>query len=137
MKNKNIYIVAYYYKKPKPHVNTSQKGWMDNPDNVRWDEKVGITRGISKKDIQAHVIVNLSEKRVERNNLNGNKDFEQIFQYFFAGYSKYITEVMGQLDPAYLEHMVNVWEADLKSMPDEENVVDVPAQVLSETVSTQ
>ena len=136
MKDNNIYIVAYYFKKPKAHVNTSVKGWMDNPDNVRWDEKVGITRGISKKDIQAHVIVNLSEKRVEKNSLNGNKDFEQIFKYFFAGYSKYITEVMSKLDPAYLEHMVNVWEADLQSSADESNVVDIPAQVVSETVSS-
>jgi hypothetical protein len=137
MKDKNIYIIAYYYKKPKNHVNTSVKGWMDNPDNVRWDEKVGITRGISKRDIQAHVIVNLSEKRVERNNLNGNKDFEMIFKYFFSGYSKYITEVMSKLDPAYLEHMVNVWETDLAANPEAGEIIDVPAQVISETVSTK
>jgi hypothetical protein len=135
-KDTSIYIVATYYKKPKDHVNTSKAGWMKDPNNIRYDEQVVITKGIGKKETQAHVIVNLSKKSVERNTLNNNKDFDLLFQYFFTNYSKYITEVMGRLDPEYLQNMVDVMEADLGSMP-EDNVVDVPAQVISETVSTK
>lgn len=137
MKDTDVYIVAWYYKKPKEHVNTSKKGWMDNPDNIRWDERVGITRGVKGKDQQATVIVNLTKKQVTRNALNGNKDFDQIFQYYFTGYSKYITEIMDKLHPGYLEYMVNTMEADLAPIPTEENIIDVPAQVVSETVSTK
>ncbi len=133
---KDIYIVAYYYKKPKEHVNTSKKGWMDNPDNIRWDEKVTITKGLNKRDVQGTVIVNLTQKRVERNNLNHNKDFDTIFQYFFTNYDQYITRVMAEVDPGYLQNMVDVMSADLAAMP-EDNIVDVPAQVISETVSTK
>ncbi len=135
-KDTSIYIVASYYKKPKDHVNTSKAGWMNDPNNIRYDEQVAITKGLRKKEVQAHVIVNLSEKRVERNNLNNNKDFDLLFKYFFTNYSKYITEVMGKLDPGYLQHMVDVMEADLAAMP-EDNIVDVPSQVISETVSTK
>ena len=135
-KDTSIYIVASYYKKPKDHVNTSKAGWMNDPNNIRYDEQVAITKGLSKKEVQAHVIVNLSKKTVERNTLNNNKDFDLLFQYFFTNYSKYITEVMGKLDPAYLQNMVDVMEADLAAMP-EDNIVDVPSQVISETVSTK
>lgn len=135
-KDNSIYIVATYYKKPKDHVNTSQAGWMKNPDNIRYDEQVAITRGLGKKELQAHVVVNLSEKRVERNSLNNNKDFDLLFQYFFTNYNKYITEVMGKLDPGYLQHTVDVMQADLDSTPSQQ-VIDVPAQVISETVSTK
>ncbi len=135
-KDTSIYIVANYFKKPKDHVNTSKAGWMNDPNNIRYDEQVAITKGLRKKEVQAHVIVNLSEKRVERNNLNNNKDFDLLFKYFFTNYSKYITEVMGKLDPGYLQHMVDVMEADLAAMP-EDNIVDVPSQVISETVSTK
>lgn len=136
-KDTSIYIVASYYKKPKDHVNTSKAGWMSDPNNIRYDEQVAITKGLGKKEIQAHVIVNLSKKIVERNTLNNNKDFDLLFQYFFTNYSKYITEVMGKLDPGYLQNIVDVMEADLGKLPDEENIVDVPAQVISETVSTK
>ena len=136
-KDTSIYIVASYYKKPKDRVNTSKAGWMNDPNNIRYDEQVAITMGLGKKEVQAHVIVNLSKKTVERNTLNNNKDFDLLFQYFFTNYSKYITEVMGRLDPAYLQNMVDVMEADLGKMPEEENIVDVPAQVISETVSTK
>jgi len=142
-KDTSIYIVAKYFQKPKDHVNTSKAGWMKDPNNIRYDEQVAITKGLGKKDIQAHVIVNLSQKKVERNTLNNNKDFDLLFQYFFTNYSKYITEVMGKLDPGYLQNMVDIMEADLGSMPDEQivdvpaQVIDVPSQVISETVSTK
>lgn len=142
-KDNCIYIVASYYKKPKDHVNTSKAGWMKDPNNIRYDEQVAITKGLGKKEIQAHVVVNLSEKRVVRNSLNDNKDFELLFKYFFTNYSKYITEVMAKLDPGYLQHMVDVMEADLNSRPEEQivdvpaQIIDTPAQVISETVSTK
>ena len=63
-KDTSIYIVASYYKKPKDRVNTSKAGWMNDPNNIRYDEQVAITKGLGKKEVQAHVIVNLSKKKV-------------------------------------------------------------------------
>jgi hypothetical protein len=114
-KPKMIFLVAQYFKKPKPHVNTSQKGWMDNPENVRFDEQVAISRGLRSKDMHAQVILDLSNKRVEKNAFN-DKDFDEIFKYFFANYSEYIIRVMTELDPEYLEQMVNELEKEIEQI---------------------
>ena len=106
IKNKNIYLVAQYVQMPKQGVNTSKKGWMENPDNLRWDERVIISRGVKKRDQHAQVLLDLSEKRVERNSFT-DRPFDELFDYFFANYSQYITQVMTQLDPSYMNQVVS------------------------------
>lgn len=118
-KPKMIFLVAQYYKKPKPHVNTSVKGWMDNPDNIRFDEQVAITRGLKNKDMHAQVILDLSNKRVEKNSFN-DKGFDEIFKYFFANYHEYIIRVMGELDPEYLDQMMTEIEKEMEQMEAEQ-----------------
>lgn len=106
MKTKGIFLIAQYSMKPKPHVNTSKKGWMDNPENIRYDEQVIIARQIRNKDMNAQVILDLSNKRIDRNTFNTDKTFDEVFEYFFTNYNKYVVEVMGQLDPEYLAEVV-------------------------------
>ena len=130
-KPKGIFLVAQYFQKPKDHVNTSVKGWMDNPDNIRYDEKVAIVRGLKNKDMHAQIILNLGEKSVEKNSFNGTKNFDTIFTYFFTNYDKYITQVMGQIDPSYLSSIVDKMEAELAK---EDPAVDVVASVVEPEV---
>jgi hypothetical protein len=91
------------------------KGWMDDPANLRYDEKVEITRGVRKNAATAKIILNLVDKRVERNNFNENKDFKDLFKYFFGGYHQYITEVMKQLDPEYLTSILDELETEMNA----------------------
>ena len=130
-KPKMIFLVAQYFKKPKPHVNTSQKGWMDNPENVRFDEQVAISRGLRSKDMHAQVILDLSNKRVEKNSFN-DKDFDEIFKYFFANYSEYIIRVMTELDPVYLEQMVNELEKEIEQL-EANNIQDATINAETQT----
>lgn len=113
-KTKNIYLVAFYYLKPRPGVNTSQKGWMDVKENLRYDERVEITRGLKKDTDSANIILDLGNKQVVRNRFNSEKDFKELFKYFFGGYHQYITQVMRQLDPDYLTSVLDELEAELK-----------------------
>jgi len=101
-KPKSIFLVALYATKPKDHVNTSKKGWMDNPDNIRYDEQVSFTRGLRTKDMNAQVILDLSNKQVERNTFKTDKSFDDIFRYFLENYTDYVAQTMAQLDPEYL-----------------------------------
>ena len=112
MKNKNIYLVAFYYAKPRPGVQTQVKGWMDNPENIRYDERVEITRGLKKDAAAAGVIMDLSNKTVDRNRYGENKSFDEMFKYFFKGYNKYITQVMVQLDAEYFNKMLDEMQAE-------------------------
>ena len=128
MSTKNIYLVARYYLKPKPGVSTSTKGWMDDPNNIRYDEAVDIVRGLKKNTTSAQVILNLSTKVVEKNSWNDNKDFDRLFAYFFEGYHSYLTSVMKQLDPEYLTAMVDKMHSEIEAMPAEPAVVEAEVQ---------
>jgi hypothetical protein len=115
LKHKDIYLVAFYGIKPKDHVNTSKAGWMNDPNNIRYDERIEITRGVKKSANTAKIVMNLSAKTIEKNTWNNDAEFNLLFKYFFAGYHKYIIQVMTQLDPEYLEQMVNELEAEMKA----------------------
>ena len=134
MKHKDIYLVATYFKKPKDHVNTTKAGWMDDPENIRWDEKVEISRGLKNKDTQAHVLINLNTKTVERNSFNDNRDFDKIFRYYWTNYDRYMTQVMGQLDPGYLQKLIEEVSAELEA---EGQAVDTAAEVVDEEASAK
>jgi hypothetical protein len=114
-KEKDIYLVGFYSMKPRPGVRTTVKGWMNDQANLQYDEKVEITRGIKNSAMHARIILNLSQKKVERNGFNADRDFKSLFKYFFGGYHQYITEVMKQLDPAYLESVLNELQAEMEA----------------------
>lgn len=114
MHNKDIYLVAFYGMKPRRGVNTSVRGWMADKNNLQYDEKVEITRGQKKSSALANVVLNLSQKSVDRNTFNDDRDFKSFFKYYFGGYDQYITAVMKQLDPTYLTAILDELEAEMK-----------------------
>jgi hypothetical protein len=118
-KPKGIFLVAIYAMKPKSHVNTSRKGWMDNPDNIRYDEQVAITRGLRTKDMHAQVVLDLSSKVIVKNSFNTGKSFDEIFRYFLENYTEYMAQTMSQLDPVYLADLAKLMEAEMQEMPAE------------------
>lgn len=122
MKNKNIYLIAYYIQRPRDPSKTHIKGYIKDPANLIYDETVEITHGLSSKDRQhAQVVLDFTDKSVVTNKFNEQRDFDQLFKYYFEGYHKYITQVMAQLDPAYLQQMVDEIQADLDSSKEETN----------------
>jgi len=103
MSSKSIYLVAYYYMKPRNRVRTQTKGWMEDQSNISYDERVAVTRKLKSSDLStAKIILDLSNKSVVRNGWNNGKDFDTLFEYYHEGYPQYTTTVMNQLDPAYL-----------------------------------
>jgi len=123
-KNKDIYLVAFYHLKPRPGVNTSQKGWMDNFDNITYDESIEITRGVKKNSSIAKVILNLSKKSVDRNTWGTARSFDEYFKHYFMGYHKYVTTVMTQLDAEYMNSMLDEMQADLDAAKEPEAVTE-------------
>lgn len=120
MKKQSIYLVANYVTKPKNPKMTHIKGYMTNPENHQYDEQVAIQVKLRRKDINSRVILNLSTKTVERNGFNQNKDFNEMFKYFFKGYHKYITEIMSQLDPEYFNQMLDEMQKEIEEEKNEE-----------------
>lgn len=113
MAQKDIYIVGFYSTKPRKGVKTNVKGWMNDPSNLQYDEKVEITRGIKNSATNAKILINLSKKEVVRNGFNSDRDFKSLFKYFFSGYHKYITTVMTQIDPAFLTEILDELQTEM------------------------
>ena len=101
--------MAFYYARPKPGVQTQRAGWMNDPDNIRYDERVEITRGLKKDSAHSKIILNLSTK----NGWTEGKSFDELFKYFFKGYHQYITKIMTQLDAEYFNRMLDEMQAEL------------------------
>ena len=114
MKKQNIYLVAHYVTKPRDPRRTHVPGYMKDPANYQYDEQVQISARLRNKDITtAKIIMNLSTKTVDKNSFNSNKDFNELFKYFFKGYHKYVTDVMAQLDPEYFNQMLDELQSEL------------------------
>lgn len=133
MNNKNIYLIAFYSMKPRAGVNTSVKGWMDDHNNLQYDEKVEIVRGLKPRTIPAKIVLDFSNKTVVRNGFNQDRDFKKLFKYFFGGYAQYMSTVMIQLDPQWMDAMVEELEAEMKEA-DEAAAAEIE-QVLDEVPS--
>lgn len=123
MKNSKIYLVAHYVSRPRDPRKTHIAGYLKNPDNVQYDEQVQISTRLRPKDITtAKIIINLTDKVVQQNSFNKNKDFKELFKYFFKGYNKYITEVMVKLDAEYFNTILDEMQADLDKQKVNEEV---------------
>lgn len=89
--------------KPKIRVKTQSKGWMENRNNISYDEQVAIARRLKNRDVEtAKVILDLANKRVVKNGWTGSKDFDELFKYYLNGYPQYTAPAMAELDPDYL-----------------------------------
>jgi len=112
-KQQDIYLLAFYHMRPRPGVRTQVKGWMDDLNNITYDENVEITRGKRKHINTAKVVLNLSQKRVEYNGWGTERSFDEYFKHFFKGYHQYITAVMSQLDVEYFNKMLDEMQVEL------------------------
>jgi len=113
MKQQDIFLLAFYHMKPRPGVRTQVAGWMNDSANITYDENVEITRGQHKNITRAKVVLNLSKKTVVRNGWGTDRKFDEYFKHYFKGFHQYITSVMMQLDPEYLNSMLDEMQAEL------------------------
>lgn len=91
---------------------------MDNPDNLQYDERVEIVRGLKSNTNTAKIVLDFSTKAVIRNGFNEDRDFKKLFKYFFGGYHQYMTTVMKQLDPEWMDLVVDELEQEIKEIED-------------------
>jgi hypothetical protein len=99
-----VYLIAYYFMRPRRHAPTHVEGWNKDPKNLMYDEKVAVARKISKNDqSMAKIILDIGNKKVVRNSWNNDLSFDQLFDYFYQGYPQYTKDIMNQFDPDYLK----------------------------------
>lgn len=84
-KPRNVYIVANYSMKPRDTSQTFRPGYIKDGNNMRWDESVDVRIGLRNRDLtSSQIIINITEQKVVKNNLNNNKSFMELFSYFYS-----------------------------------------------------
>jgi hypothetical protein len=124
MKTKDLHLIAFYTIRPRDPKKTHVKGYMRDPANHQYDERIEFTRGLSSKDQQyAGVVLNLNQKTVVYNKYNAyNSEFDTLFKYFLEAYPKYVIQVMAQLDMPYLEQFIPKEESVAEEIKDAQEV---------------
>lgn len=100
----SIYLIAYYFVKPKSNrIKTNREGWMNEPNSVAYDEQVALSKRLSNRDITtAQVILDMGKKKIVKNGYMNNVSFDDLFLYYYGNYPQYTKEIMEKLDPTYL-----------------------------------
>ena len=91
---KHRYLFAKYLAKPRDPTKTHIKGYMTNPENVRYDEVVGFSVGLKKKDQDNQIIIDIDGQKVIKNSMNENNDWSQLMNYFLGAYEKQLLDFM-------------------------------------------
>lgn len=96
--NKNIYLLATYVARPKNLRQTSQSGYVNNPDNMQFDENVSIVRGWRDRYLQHSVVLDLTNEKIVKNSFQTGKTFEEMFTHYYEGFSEYIEQTVNDLN---------------------------------------
>lgn len=109
MKNKSIYLLAQYVGKPKDPRQTKNAGYINDANNLSYDEVVGFTVGLKDKDLlKSNVVLNISEQKVVRNTFNSGKSYDELFEYFREAYPEYMKHFITTTEPTEVDDVIDV-----------------------------
>lgn len=99
---KSIYLVAYYYQKPRSNrVRTQIAGWLNDQNNVSYDEQVAVTHNLRRRDeSMASIILDLVNKKIVKNRWQSGRTFDELFDYYAKNYPQHTTELVKSIDAA-------------------------------------
>ena len=94
MKTKKMYVVATYFRVPKEGANSSRKNFGKDDANWAFNESVQVTTGLKKRDItMANIILNVTDKQVEKCNMRPGVGYDELYSYFKTNYPKYFQHI--------------------------------------------
>lgn len=91
---KHRYVFAKYLAKPRDPSKTHIKGYMKDPNNIRYDEVVGFSVGLKNKDQDNNIIIDIDGQKVVKNSMNDNSDWTQLMNYFMTNYERQLMDFM-------------------------------------------
>lgn len=94
----DIYLLATYVARPKNPRQTSRAGYINNPDNIQYDENLSIVRGWRDRYLKYSVVLDLTNERVIKNSFTPGKTFEELFAHYYEGFGEYIEQTVNDLN---------------------------------------
>ena len=92
--------MATYVARPKNPRQTSRAGYMQDPNNIQYDENVAIVRGWRDRYMQQSVVLDLTNEKVVKNSFTPGKTFEELFKHYHEGFGEYIEQTVNDLNAA-------------------------------------
>ena len=108
-KEKDIYLIARYYRQPQNKRLTSIPGYINDDKNASYQESVTLSRGLKNKDVTAQIILNLTQKSVYKCNFETNNGWDELAEYFAKNYPQYM-QLTKDAEPEPKEAVVTVDE---------------------------
>lgn len=87
-----MYLLAKYYKVPRDPKRTSEKGYLLDEENFRWDESVSFVIKPSQKDVRENnVVLDIFGQQLVKCSVGDRigTDFDVVFAYFYKNYQTY------------------------------------------------
>lgn len=104
-----MFLLGTYFKKPKEPKRTKEKGYMLDSNNFSYEETINICTSLKLKDSsQCQVVLDLKNKKVNKNSFNNNFNFEELLYYYQNGYPDYLNPILANLYKEELDAIGNV-----------------------------
>ena len=87
-----MFLLAKYYKVPRDPRRTSEKGYILDQENFRWDESVNFVIKPNDKDLRENnVVLDIFGQQVIKCSVADmvGTDFDQVFSYYYKNYQSY------------------------------------------------
>ena len=94
----DIYLLATYVARPKNPRQTSRAGYMQDPDNIQYDENLEIVRGWRDRYLKYSVVLDLTNEKIIKNSFLKEKTFEELFKHYHDGFGDYIEQTVDELN---------------------------------------
>ena len=92
MPRPNPYLIIEFMERPAEGVNTSVKGWMDDPKNIQIMEKAYVEDRIGKKQNSAAIIIDLINGTVMKKTVN--KPDDVLVSHYISRYETMIRQAL-------------------------------------------
>lgn len=113
-KDTDLYLIATYTAQPRDPKMTKIAGYMKDPANITYTEKVEFAIGLKSKDQTATgVVVNLTKRLVIKNRFNPDAEFDDVIKYYCDAYPEYMEKVGFTLEK-------EVTDVDVQPVPPKE-----------------
>lgn len=92
---KHRHLFASYIQKPRDPTKTHIKGYVKDPANMRWDEVIGFSVGVKRRDLEnCQIVLDIDGQKVIKNSMSENKDWAQLMDYFMQNYGQQVLDFL-------------------------------------------
>jgi hypothetical protein len=135
-----MYLLAKYYKVPRDPKRTSEKGYILDQENFRWDESVNFVIKPTDKDLRENnVVLDIFGQQMLKCSVADRigTDFDMVFAYFYKNYQTYFDRIFAAVGIKAVDEQGNEIVPETSGPLPVEHPQQPAAEPNTETISDQ